>query len=477
MPPASPTPPIPSVSPGVQLFEHVPSPTISGRTVVGQTLTAESGAWRPAGARFSYQWLRDGEPIEGADQQTLRLAAADFERRISVRITGELEGFATTRKASLQTERIAAGTLTDTPTPTISGSAAFGNTLTANPGQWGPGNVEFAYQWLRDGGDIRGATQSTYRLTNEDIGAIMKVRVRGTRTGFEPVTRNSAASNQVRAASLTDTPTPRIRGDATYNEWLTADSGTWGPGAVNLSYQWHRDGTAISGATGNRYQVHVADIGTNLTVRVTGRRVGFETTAVTSQPVTPVGAPLSPTPTPTISGKPVFSQTLTADAGKWGPSGVSLSYQWYRDGAAIKGATSRELTLTPDDVGARIKVRVTGEKLGHATTRKHSSETDPVAAAHLSPTPKPTLSGYPLVKQKLTATAGAWGPGEVTLSYQWHRQKKDAAAAKIPKANASTYLVTDADVDYQLKVQVTGKKPGYQTKSVYSELSKPVTLK
>lgn len=479
-PAASPSPtPSPSESKpaGDRGFEAAPRPTIGGRFVVGRRLTADPGNWRPTGARFSYDWLRDGEPIADADEQEYRLAAADLGSRISVRVTARLDGFATTRKVSELSDRVAAGQLTETPNPTISGTTTFGQTLTADAGAWGPGSVRLAYQWLRNGEAIRGATNDTYRLVADDVGAVMKVRVRGTREGFEAVSRTSRATAKVNAAALTQTPTPRIRGSAVYFEWLTVEPGEWGPGNVNLSYQWRRNGEPIPGATGRRYQVHVADIGTDVTVRVTGRRAGFQTGHTTSEPVRPVAAPLSPAPAPKVSGKAVFGQTLTADAGTWGPGTVNLSYQWYRDGEAVEGASGRTLKLTADDVGASMKVRVTGSKLGHKTTRKHSAETGPVAAAKLGPTPVPTVSGYTWPGQKLTAYAGTWGPGSVTLSYQWYKQKADAAAVKIPKANSATYLITTAEVGYKLKVQVTGKKPGYASKSVYSELSRTVSLR
>lgn len=57
----------------------------------------------------------------------------------------------------------------------------------------------------------------------------------------------------------------------------------------------------------------------------------------------------------TISGQAKVGQKLVANIS---PSDTPIhSYQWYRNSTAISGATSREYTLTADDVGKTIKCR------------------------------------------------------------------------------------------------------------------------
>ncbi len=71
---------------------------------------------------------------------------------------------------------------------------------------------------------------------------------------------------------------PKIKGTAKKGSTLTACPGVWGPTAsVSLSYQWHRNGSPISGATAETYTVTKADRGKKLTVRVTGSQPGFAT--------------------------------------------------------------------------------------------------------------------------------------------------------------------------------------------------------
>jgi protocatechuate 3,4-dioxygenase beta subunit len=69
---------------GPELVSTAP-PTISGAPVVGQTLTATSGAWGPvAPTEFYYDWFRDGEYVEGSSSPTYVLTAADLGKAISV---------------------------------------------------------------------------------------------------------------------------------------------------------------------------------------------------------------------------------------------------------------------------------------------------------------------------------------------------------------------------------------------------------
>ena len=58
---------------------------------------------------------------------------------------------------------------------------------------------------------------------------------------------------------------------------------------------------------------------------------------------------------------------------------MKLSYQWLRDGAAIKGATSSTYTLVKADKGARLTVKVKGSKSGFTSVSKTSKETAKVA--------------------------------------------------------------------------------------------------
>ncbi|WP_427130765.1 hypothetical protein [Pseudarthrobacter sp. S9] len=122
-----------------------PTPTVSGTTKVGRTLTAVPGTWSPAPVTLSYQWYRSGVAITAATMSTYKLTATDSGKTITVRVTGRRSGYTTASRTSAPTAAITAGTLT-APTPTISGTTKVGCTLTAALGTWAPSPVTLSYQ-------------------------------------------------------------------------------------------------------------------------------------------------------------------------------------------------------------------------------------------------------------------------------------------------------------------------------------------
>jgi len=77
-------------------------------------------------------------------------------------------------------------------TPTISGTAKVGKKLTAKPGRW-TAKTHFAYQWLRNGKTIKGATKASYTPVAADAGQKLSVKVTGSKTGYQTASKTSAA--------------------------------------------------------------------------------------------------------------------------------------------------------------------------------------------------------------------------------------------------------------------------------------------
>jgi hypothetical protein len=100
------------------------------------------------------------------------------------------------------------------------------------------------------------------------------------------------------------------------------------------------------------------------------------TASTSTPPVTP--AKVTGT-APSISGKAKVKARLTAKVGVWGPEGVSLSYQWYRNGHKIKGATKATYRLTWRDWHKKMTVKVTGRFDGCATVTLTSKATKKVS--------------------------------------------------------------------------------------------------
>ncbi|MDF1490332.1 CHAP domain-containing protein [Tessaracoccus caeni] len=433
-------------------------PAIAGTAFFGEQLTVDPGAWDPADATLAYQWLRDGMKISGATGTSYMLAAEDVGAQLTVRVTGSRSGLAETAIDSEPTETVKGFAQTLTGAPTISGTAQAGEVLTADPGAW-DADATLAYQWLRDGSDIEGAEEPTYAIAGADVGAKVSVRVTASKPGYDQVSGTSTATATVKAGTLTATPTPAVSGTAAVGKTLTAKGGSWEPATVSLSYQWLRDGKNIQGATSSSYTLTSSDKGTKVSVRVTGSKSGYTSVSKTSKATAKVKTgKLTATPTPTISGTVRVGYTLTAKTGTWAPSKVTLSYQWLRDGKPIQGATKSTYILTAKDHGAKMSLQVKGAKKGFSSVWKTSKKTDAVKPGWLWNTPVPTISGSATVGSKLTAKAGTWTPGKVTLTYSWLRDGK-----VIDGATKSTYTLTPSDKGTKISVQVKGSKTAYTT--------------
>ncbi|HEY3339041.1 MAG TPA: FlgD immunoglobulin-like domain containing protein [Propionicimonas sp.] len=87
-----------------------PAPRISDRTpVVGQTLTAAPGAWKPASKiTLAYQWFRGGTAV-GVNSATYTVTSADLGQKLRVTVTGVADGWRTKARSSGATAKVAAG--------------------------------------------------------------------------------------------------------------------------------------------------------------------------------------------------------------------------------------------------------------------------------------------------------------------------------------------------------------------------------
>ena len=173
-----------------------------------------------------------------------------------------------------------------TGSPTISGTAQVGQTLTADTtgiaDADGLDNATFSYEWIRsDGGtdtNIPGATARTYELSDADEGKAIKVRVT-----FDDDADNEESLTSEATAAVAPRPNreptglPAISGTAQVGQTLTADtSGIADPdGLTNatFTYQWIRSDagtdTDIPGATAQTYELSDDDQGKAIRVRVT----------------------------------------------------------------------------------------------------------------------------------------------------------------------------------------------------------------
>jgi hypothetical protein len=76
------------------------APAVCGDLVLGRTLTVARGAWTPDGAKFTYQWYRDGKPIKKATKASYKLVGVDLGAVIRVRVRASKKGYLNTYATS-----------------------------------------------------------------------------------------------------------------------------------------------------------------------------------------------------------------------------------------------------------------------------------------------------------------------------------------------------------------------------------------
>ncbi|WP_134741763.1 glycosylhydrolase-like jelly roll fold domain-containing protein [Nocardioides sp. 503] len=100
-------------------------------------------------------------------------------------------------------------TLTSVAAPRVTGTPQVGAVLRATAGSWSTTGLELAYQWLRAGAPVAGATGSSYRPGVADVGRRLSVRVTASKPGRPSAAATSAATGAVVKARSTTRLTVR----------------------------------------------------------------------------------------------------------------------------------------------------------------------------------------------------------------------------------------------------------------------------
>lgn len=262
-------------------------PILSGLGDIGSLLSVTQPVWNLTGVTTDITWLQDGVPIPGtAGLWDYIPTDLDGGHDISAQVTGTLLGVSpvTLITNSLGIPQLGSSAPSATTPPSIAGEPKFGNVVTAVEPVWDVDGVTNAYQWQREGIAIPGATALTYTVIADDVAKAISVKVTGTKPGFDPGVATSAPVTGLLGDAPTVTTPPTITGVGRVGQLLSVSPGTWsGAPQPTFSYQWLRNGAAISGAGGSTYVVKVADVAKSLKVRVTATRAGYAPgTATTS---------------------------------------------------------------------------------------------------------------------------------------------------------------------------------------------------
>lgn len=261
----------------------------SGTPQVGESLTCVRGSWRGAPPpEYTYRWLRDKSTVIGVTN-VYTLTTADRGHAVSCVVKAKnIEGEA--EAESSNGVYIGGSPPVDIIAPAIAGTPTENAALTCGEGTWsGTPTPAFSVQWLLNNVPIPSATGSTYVVRSSDRGLNLTCLV--TAKNIEGTATASSAVVHVPGIRPTPVEDPKVAGGSGVGQTLTCEPGIWeGKPPPVFSYQWLRDQTPISGATGKTYLVERGDVGHLITCNVTARNsegtaeVGSKNSAVITVP-------------------------------------------------------------------------------------------------------------------------------------------------------------------------------------------------
>jgi len=157
------------------------APNVTGGNYVGDLLTTTNGTWSGSPTSYSYQWKRGATNI-GTNANTYTLVSADANTNITCVVTA-INATGSTPATSNVFSPLALSAPTNITPPEIDGLALWvaGDTISFTGNTWDGNPVPtLTYQWLRNGSNITGETNTTYLLDLADTGQLISVKCTAT---------------------------------------------------------------------------------------------------------------------------------------------------------------------------------------------------------------------------------------------------------------------------------------------------------
>ncbi|WGX95970.1 hypothetical protein [Nocardioides sp. L-11A] len=172
-----------------------------GTVRVGETLTAIGGRFKPE-STTTYRWVQDNEVLAEGPSYVVR--PDNVDRLIRVQASGTRPGYEDATIDNEHAVRVlpAAAPVTDQAwtvlkPASLEGNARVGKRLRAVPPRLSGPATSYAYQWLRNGRPIKGATHASYKLRKADARRKVAVRVTAI-TAHRPDTVSVSTPRKVR---------------------------------------------------------------------------------------------------------------------------------------------------------------------------------------------------------------------------------------------------------------------------------------
>lgn len=192
-------------SSGPKTFE-VGTVTVSGTAKYGSRLTAAASGWAPAPTSATCVWYRDNSRLSTDGSCTYTIQTGDIDHRIKATLTGRASGYQAADRSSAYTSTVTKPWL-DMPSPTLSGTARVGRTVTCSTTE--QSGVTYRIKFFRrtDSGPVQfGGTRekatprSSATVPKAAQGRKVYCTMHGIKTGYRSQARTSNVLGPVRAA-------------------------------------------------------------------------------------------------------------------------------------------------------------------------------------------------------------------------------------------------------------------------------------
>jgi alpha-tubulin suppressor-like RCC1 family protein len=300
------------------------------------------------------------------------------------------------------------------------------------------------YQWRKNGVDVVGATASTltqtavYADNNTRYSVLVKSSDGASVTSVE-------ATLTVSPVALTISRQPVALISALVGQTVTFDVQVQGTGPY--TYQWNKNGAAISGATAAAFTIAAiaqTDNNAQYNVQVTnpaGSAASDSANIIVAATPQPPVITSNPTALITVAVGQTASMSVTAT------SADPMTYQWTHNSVAITGATNANYTtpaLGEADTGSIYDVTVSNSAGSVTSTSTTVQVIVPISIA-IQPQSITTIEGQ-------TATFGVTASGTGPIYYQWQKAGKDIIGSMGSTYTTAATALTDSGTTYAVVV-------------------------